>query len=355
MLVYLEDYINWWGYALAAAGSMLILWISMSGVSRSKEYLGGYALEAVHLNPWTEKVVTHETYTDRNGRTQTRRRVSYVHHPDEWYLTLNTGNREHVHYSVYEYYSGLWNTPVEYIHPYHHNCVSGGGGQLYEWDGIYENMATCTFRGSYKNYVKYSNSIFRHEDISDEEAKEHGLVDYPGFSISYIDIPAVLVSPKLDIKLPEGTQGLFQRINAFYGQSHQIHVFIILFDAAEGIGVALKQRAYWYGGNKNEFTVCLGIENGTDVRWCKAFSWCDAPALESATESWFIENPVLNLSAYESWLRDNLHMWKRKEFSDFKYLGVNLSPTAKWGMAILTILLSAAIVIGSYFIYMEQY
>ena len=75
---------------------------------------------------------------------------------------------------------------------------------------------------------------------------------------------------------------------------------------------------------------------------------------ESATETWFINNPVLDLEAYATWLHDNIHMWKRKEFADFKYLGVNLSPTAKWIVSILTIVLTAAIIYFSYAIYTGQ-
>lgn len=354
MLVYLEDYVNWWGYALAAAGSVLILWLSMRGVTRTKEYLSGYALRAVHHNAWTEQVITTETYTDSKGRTHTRTRVSYVHHPDEWFFPLNTGRSVEITESTYDHYAMRWRTPMEYINPYHANCVSGGGGQQYEWDGIYDNMATATYMGKYINYVKYSDSIFRHEKVSDEVAEEYGLVEYPDFRRRYLETNAILVSPKLEITLPEGVEEHFWRLNAYFGQSKQIHIFIILFDAAKGIDTALKQRAFWHGGNKNEFTVCLGIENGTDVKWCKAFSWCDAPDLESATETWFINNPVLDLEAYANWLYDNIHVWKRKEFADFKYLGVNLSPTAKWIVSILTIVLTAAIIYFSYAIYTGQ-
>ena len=67
-----------------------------------------------------------------------------------------------------------------------------------------------------------------------------------------------------------------------------------------------------------------------------------------------INNPVLDLEAYATWLHDNIHMWKRKEFADFKYLGVNLSPAARWIVSILTIALTAAIVFMSYAIYTGQ-
>ena len=80
------------------------------------------------------------------------------------------------------------------------------------------------------------------------------------------------------------------------------------------------------------------------VKWCKAFSWCDTPLLESATESWFIANPKLDIPAYAQWLRKNLNLWKRKEFKDFKYLGVRL-PAGRTALAfIVSALLSAAIV-----------
>ena len=354
MLVYLEDYINWWAYALAAAGSALILWLSMRGVTRTKEYLSGYALSAVHHNPWTEQRITTETYTDSKGRTHTRTRVSYVHHPDVWFLALNTGQTINIFKNTYDHYALLWDTPMQYINPFHANCVAGGGGQQYEWDGEYENMATATYKGRYINYVKYSDSIFRHEKVTDEVVEEYGLVEYPDFQRRFLETDAVLVSPKLDMTIPTSTQEHFWRLNACYGLNKQIHIFIILFDAAKGIGTALKQRSHWNGGNKNEFTVCLGIENGTSVKWCKAFSWCDAPALESATESWFIENPTLDLEAYATWIHENIHLWKRKEFKDFKYLGVNLSPTAKWIVAILTITLCAAIVLISYAAYIGK-
>lgn len=355
MLVYLEDYANWWGYLLAAAASVLILWLSMRGVTRTKEYLSGYAMNATHHDSWTEQVITTETYTDSKGRTQTRTRVSYVYHPDVWFLTLNTGHIVYVDDSVYDRYASLWGTPMQQIHPFHPNCISGGGGQLYEWNGVYDDIATCTYKGRYINYVKYSNSIFRHEKLKADDVEKYGLVDYPDFTTHQLDLPAVLISPKLDMTLSSGIQQCFCRLNAYYGHSAQIHIFMILFDASEGIGAALKQRAYWHGGNKNEFTVCLGVENRTDVKWCKAFSWCDAPVLESATESWFIDNPTLDLEAYALWLRNNIHMWKRKEFKDFKYLGINLSPVAKWVVAVLTILLCVAIVYASYALFMNTH
>ena len=345
MLVYFEDYGQWWAYAVMAGVSCLLLWLAMRRGTRCKEYLSAYALKAVHHEAWVERVIYQETYTDNKGKTHTRTRVTYVNHPDIWFLCMNTGECPHVSDSTYDYYRRLWGTPVNHIDPFHANCVSGGGGQEYEWNGIYEAAATHTYKGLYVNYVKYSDSIFNERKPRKEEIEEYGLVDYPDFSGRHLETEAVLVSPLLKIDSTNELNEPLWLFNAFHGQSHQIHMFVILFDSAKSVETALKQRALWRGGNKNEFTVCLGLENGKDVKWCKAFSWCDVPSLEAAAESWFIENPVLDLKVYTEWLRQNVSLWKRKEFKDFAYLGTSLSPTAKWLVALLTIALCAAAVV----------
>ena len=342
LLVYFEDYGQWWAYAIMAAVNCLLLWLAMLRGTRSKEYLSGYALKVAHHEPWVECVTYPETYTDSKGNTHTRTRVTYVNHPDIWFIVTNTGKNPSITQSTYDFFRSLWETPVRHINPFHANCVSGGGGQEYDWDGIYENAATHTYKGLYINYIKHSNSIFNERKPSKEEIEEYGLVEYPDFSSRLLETETVLVSPLLKTESTDSMNKPIWLFNAFHGQSKQIHVFVILFDAAKGVETALKQQALWRGGNKNEFTVCLGIENGKVVRWCKAFSWCDTPSLETATHSWFIENPELDLQAYSEWLRQNVSLWKRKEFKDFAYLGKALSPTAKWLVALLTIFLCVA-------------
>lgn len=356
LLVHFQDYEQWWAYAVMAGVSCLFLWLAMRRGTRTKEYLSAYAVKIVHHEPWVERVTYQETYTDSKGNTHTRTKVRYVQHPDVWFMPMNTGVAPHISHSTYDSYRRLWGTPVNHIHPFHANCVSGGGGQEYEWDGVYDNAATHTYKGLYVNYVKYSDSIFNERKPSKEEIEEYGLVDYPDFSGRHLETEAVLVSPLLSVRSTDDLNEPLWLFNAFHGLSNQIHVFVILFDASKGIETALKQRSLWRGGNKNEFTVCLGIENGgmadegtsergRKVKWCKAFSWCDTPLLEAATESWFVKNPELDIKAYTEWLRGNVGLWKRKEFKDFAYLGKSLSPIAKWLVALLTIALCVAAVL----------
>ncbi len=324
----------------------VVICLVISRAGKTKEYLSGYAGNIQHHNPWVERIEYQETYTDDKGETHTRTKVRYVTHPDRWLMELNTGRVTEISSGTYDNFCELWNTPMRVIWPPHVNCVSGGGGQLYVWDGVYENALTETYKGLYKNYISNSNSIFRTRKVTRKIAEQEGLISYPSFSLFKLEQDVVLISPKLgkDFSLPQSVQRKFQLFNAFNGQKRQIHVFLLLFDGNESLETSMRQRDWWRGGNKNEFTICLGIvpaDVGGQyvVKWCKPFSWCDIPRMETSLESWYIANPGLDFDALVSWLQDNADLWKRKEFKDFKYLGTKLST----GMNIFVTLLSLAL------------
>lgn len=119
---------------------------------------------------------------------------------------------------------------------------------------------------------------------------------------------------------------------------------MIFFDSStHGVEIAEKQRSYWKGGNKNEFVVCLGISKGI-VEWCHAFSWMDEPVLSVKIEDYFRTNPTLDLMALHRWLREHIGDWKRKQFSDFKYIRVELNTLQYWSLFALTIAANATAV-----------
>lgn len=341
----------WWIYLVGLILAEFLLYLAIHRASRQQEYLSGYALNVQHHEPWVERVVYTESYTDSQGRSRTRTQVRYVHHPDRWLVEFNTGYEVDVNQDVYLHYASLWGTEEQWITPVHMNCVAGGGGQLYEWNNVYADACTTTYYGLYINYLKNSQSIFRFRDIPDDEARSLGLVAYPRLHRSLLEGDVVLASPLWGkaYSVSDEAQRALQLFNAFEGARHQIHCFVLLFDASrQSLQTAVDQRAYWEGGNKNEFTVCLGLDASKpspEVVWCEAFSWCDVPQLESAAESWFIAHRELNLKAFAQWLHDNVGLWRRKQFSDFKYLGIRLSP-ARTALVFFVALLLAALIVG---------
>ena len=333
--------------ALLIITELLVYWV-MYRALRVKEYLSGYAIVAYHHEAWIERVVHHVSYTDSRGNLKTKTEVDYIRHPDEWFIVLNTSRRIDISEEQYDYIVNLWDEEEEWIKVSHRNCVSGGGGQRILYDDNYDHLVTATYEGLYVNYVRGSNSIFRYDDISKREAKRLGLVKYPSVSSSRLDGDAILVSPELiGLEVCHSDQQHIQRINAYYGAEAEIHIFVLLFDAADGIGIALKQRQFWHGGNKNELVVCLGIDSvdARKIEWCKTFSWCDVPLLDNATESYFFEHRTLDFEAYAAWLRENIQLWRRKEFKDFKYIGKRLSSLRLAMVSFVAVLISAIMVL----------
>lgn len=50
--------------------------------TKATEYLGAFIWGLFYEEPWTEREVIVETYTDKNGNTHERRRVVYTHHSE---------------------------------------------------------------------------------------------------------------------------------------------------------------------------------------------------------------------------------------------------------------------------------
>lgn len=327
-----KDYELYPYYIVIAVASILLLLVIQSIVryaAMTKEYLSGYVTCIEHYKAWTEQVVYYQTVRTPNGGSKTVRRVRYVYHPEYWQWILNTGITSNISYSTYDYLRSIWGTSEEYFSTFHPNCVSGGGAYRCAWDGQKKHCRTVTYTGRYTNPILNSNSIFRFQKITKEQAQELRLYDYPKILNDEQDIV-------IGKDLQESDQYEFQYINAIYGWERQIHVFILLFDASEhNVTIVDKQRAYWNGGNKNEFTVCLGVEGEERiVKWCSTFSWMDEPTLGVATEGYFLdkEDQPLSLDDFASWFHEHIDLWKRKEFKDFKYLNNKMRP---WQLVIM--------------------
>ena len=349
------------GIVMALTG--LVHYLMLRHRRNAIEYLGGIIDAITHYDSWTEV----QLYTvnvpdgkDSNGHTtyRTETRVRYIHHPDEWWFRTSVGTQHEISQATYNIIAATWNTPM-YNFSITGSAISGGeryGDEYYFNDVIRREggncnplynqtltryMFTITEPHTYENKVQNSNSIFRFEKITDDEAQELGLHPYP--AINNFD-----QSPILGKSIDIFTEQLIRAFNAFYGQVCQIRLYVHLFDAPQGIETAEKQQAYWKGGNKNEFSVCLGLDGNT-VKWCYTFSWMDEPTLGVMTEDYFRHHPELDLKLFVQWLAANIDNWMRKEFADFRYLRVQLTPA----QTALLLAISAALCAGAVYILLE--
>ena len=327
-----------WEYAVVLVPSLLLFFaLKYSFVyisSLDKEYLSDLVNKITYYEDWDETVmVTHtRTVSCGNGKTRTE---TYVvperrYHPKRYVYETVTGETNDVSEDEYKLICYKLNMPAVFKDMHRSYRSKDGDAYVTSWNRTRENSYPVTWTHLYQNKVKASSySIFKYGNMSEEEIKENKLFDYPeiknndqnpilGFNATDTDIDAV------------------RYLNGYRGPKNQIHVFILCFNNPS-LEVAEMQKAYWQGGNKNEFVVCLGVKNNT-VIWCNPFSWSDEPMLEVKTRDYFIKHPDINFKDYAEWLDTQIDKnWHRKEFNDFNYLSIELS--IGWYIAILIIIL----------------
>ena len=327
-----------WEYAVVLVPSLLLFFaLKYSFVyisSLDKEYLSDLVSKITYYEDWDETVMVTHTRTVSCGKGKTRTETYVVperrYHPKRYVYETVTGETNDVSEDEYKLICYKLNMPAVFKDMHRSYRSKDGDAYITSWNRTRENSYPVTWTHLYQNKVKASSySIFKYGNMSEEEIKENKLFDYPeiknndqnpilGFNATDTDIDAV------------------RYLNGYRGPKNQIHVFILCFNNPS-LEVAEMQKAYWQGGNKNEFVVCLGVKNNT-VIWCNPFSWSDEPMLEVKTRDYFIKHPDINFKDYAEWLDTQIDKnWHRKEFNDFNYLNIELS--IGWYIAILIIIL----------------
>lgn len=297
--------------------------------THATEYLGSLVNSVHHEEEWIELVPRTVTRRDSRGNTYTTVQIVEQRHPERYYFYTTRGTRLETNRLFFTYVLGRWTIPPVWDRWTDRRIKGGvryGSHQtmnFYSPENLYDDnrYISITEKHRYKNKIRNSNSIFRFRKIAGKEARNLNLYDYPGFS-DY-DIPCIL---DRENKIPWETKEKFRRFNGAFACANQMRLFVLVFNSSETTAAtAVFQREYWQGGNKNEFVVCLGVNSDNEVEWAECFSWADSKQLEAETTTWFLKNKNLNLDEFYSWFIQNYSKWKRKEFSDFKYIWITLS------------------------------
>lgn len=291
------------------------------------EYLGSIVKSIHYEEDWVELVETTETRTDSNGRSYQVKSIKEKYHPEKYYFYTTLDTKFKCDYYFYSYVENIWQLS-SHIDSWTGSSIKGGRryGKSYRFRDFspaeeqkIENWVPVTETHKYKNKIRCSNSILKYVKIDKSRAAEIGLVDYP----KIIDYDAACIISR-DRTVPPKIDDYFRRYNARIAPESEMRLYIILFDANRGIGIAEQQRNYWQGGNKNEFVLCIGLDEGNHVEWAHAFSWADIQQKEVETAQWLMEQGSLNWEELFNYLSTQLSDWKRKEFSDFNYINVSL-------------------------------
>lgn len=291
------------------------------------EFLGSIVSDINYEESWTELVEVNETKTSSNGKSYTVTRIEERFHKEKYYFHTTRGTAFDTDYTFYNYVRQIWQL-AGFDLSWSGKNIKGGHRygrrfKLSEFDEFErekpKNWIPITEENSYINKIQASNSIFKFEKIDSKEATELGLLDYP--EIRSHDAPCILSK---EISIPSEADELFRKFNDKIAPEFQMRLYILLFDASKGIGISELQRAYWQGGNKNEFVVCIGMKPDSEIAWARAFSWADEQNKEVETAQWLMHHSPLNWQQFYHWLQLHLRDWKRKEFKDFNYINITL-------------------------------
>ena len=257
--------------------------------------------------------------TDKDGNTEYCSEPYDCSHQEDvgpsWWAHTNLGNTysltEHQHDSIV----ALFGTPkriVERRSNYDPRDRSvGSDGTKFEgtcvgqsspiwnttWSGTDQTRKGYFTMHTYENRIKASDlTIFNISVIDDKEADSIGLYKYPnmnegGFFRGIGD--AIYFPTILGKNVSKATQTKFQRLNAKFGPSNELRLWILLFDKKPA-SIAALQENYWVKGNQNELIICIGT-NGDEITWVHSFSWALSGDLTAETTQKALDLYMMNI------------------------------------------------------------
>lgn len=329
----------WWEFFIPFAASALFIgimkWTTEVLQTSDTEYWGEPISQAIHSQSWDEEVpcrheipCSHPKYcNDKDGKEY---QCGYEHsndghyhtydvdfHPEYWEVTTSHGNSDRVSQSEYTRLTHKWSNEkfVDKHRDYH---SIDGDWYVTDFPGQDELMECFVTTHSYENRVQASHNIVNYPDVLEEEIKIYGLYDYPDITDGYKQ-KGILGYGDSTQKTAENK---VQIINAKLGPKKQVKLFILVFRNKDEES-AYHQECLWKGGNKNEFVVCIGIDNLMNIKWAKTFSFTENQEIKIETRNFIKEMKKLNLSKVTDFLKIEIDKrFTRKEFKDFDYLTV---------------------------------
>jgi hypothetical protein len=307
-------------------------------MSSDVEFHGGWIVQGVWDEHWTETYTELETYTDSKGNSQTRLVTKTRYHPDS-YIVLDSNNYNvninEVHFE--ELCEKFGNRKIN--KPWRSGQSSWGDGRQFTtvWPGNELTFTPCFTSHKYKNKVIRSNSVFNFKDVTKEEKDNLGLYEYPPI-YNYYQQDSILGWYD---NIAEQT---LTKANAKLGAVKQVRIFILVFKD-KSIEAALAQQRYWKNGNKNEVVVCVGLHDNK-ISWVFPFAWDNERLLVDIREeiSSTSESENINMTKVVNIIIKLVNeKFNRKHFKDFDYIKSDPPTWAKFLCFISVLLVNCGI------------
>ena len=168
--------------------------------------------------------------------------------------------------------------------------------------------------GKYENKIIVSRNVFRFREIQKDEIDRHGLYTWSSQSVFGIN--------------DQLTSRIIDNANYLYGAQKQLSMKLLVFKN-KPMDAGFAQESYWNGGNKNEFTVCVGVNSDSLVSWVKVISWTKNELLKIQVRDSILDMKTFKPNKVAVYMVTTIpNKFIRREFKEFDYLPD--APTGAW-------------------------
>lgn len=355
-LYFFKDKLTWWEIGLPTLSSVVLIFIlkaiAIHSLTSDTCYHGSIITSARYYESWSTYV--HQTCTrtcccDSKGENCGTETYDCSYCDDNsayWEAYDNIGNSFRITQSYYNQLKSRWHSNESFIDMnrsinYSFGCGKDGDAYGIRWDNNIQTSEPATVDVSYTNKVQTAKNAFFYESISDSNAIKEKLYKYPDLNGYKQECIIGLSKMNIPNNRKDSITKLFNFFNGFYGSKIHLRLFICLY-YNKSVMIADKQESYWVGGNRNELTVCVGIDSLTNkLQWVKAFSWCDNKRIEVDCREDIMNLGTLDLfKVYGIVANTTEKNYKPKDFKEFDYLTVEL-PGWCYTVTIILIIISS--------------
>lgn len=351
LAVYFKKFVVWWELLVPIGVSVIFILIAkaicINSLTTDTEWVGGYVTDVRYYEDWNERVsCRHPIYcTSCSGSGKNRSCHTYVcghhhpydvdYHPEYWDAETTLGSYNISKNKYDELVNQFKTTPrfVELNRDYHTD-----DGDMYKalWGGEDETLEAVTRSHDYENRPKAAVNVYHWQPVDTSDVKQYQLKEYPNIYEQWKQNNLLGYSDR-------AAEHKLRVLNARLGHNKQIRVYFLIFKNQPREAGHLQEQ-YWEGSNKNEFIVCLGINDQNEITWAHDFSWTEREDMKVDIRTFAEAQGKLNLGELIDYTYDEVNTkWKRRDFKEFDYL--TIEPTMKqtiW-IYILTTLICAGL------------
>lgn len=336
----------WWEYValfvVPLIGIVISYFVSVSAQTMDTEYWNTYITHATYFEYWESYVKKTCSRRVSCGKDCTKTEFydcSYCdRNPEYWEAYDNIGGAYHISRTQFEELCKIWGNRVyQNLHRdihYHGLCGKDGNAYNTKFNGDFDLLQPLVLKRTYENRVQCSRSVFNFEPVDSSEIRLYGLYKYPDYvdMFHYTPIVGTYDGP---------ASNRLRKWNALLGSSKQVHMLVLVYINKPVESVSYQER-FWKGGNKNEFILCIGINNQKEVQWSRVISWTEQERLKNELASKIMGMPFELTMIVDTMATMVKSQFIRKKFSDFSY--IKIQPTGK--AVVITFIVTILITIG---------